>query len=110
MQTIPIVIRVVVRPDGTLELDPAVKLTPGQVRVTIQRIDEPAPAQEDWWQNLQRARAILEARGAGFRTQQEIDAERESFRSGDERAEEVYRQIEEARRREQSGSGRTHQS
>jgi hypothetical protein len=103
MSSNPIVIHGVVKPDGTLELDPAVKLSPGRVQVTIQPMGGAKPSAENWWQNLQRARAALEARGTGFRTQQEIEAEREAFRSGDERIEEVYRQVEEARRREQNG-------
>jgi hypothetical protein len=46
---------------------------------------------------LQRARAELEASGHQFQTKEEIDAYIEDLRSGDERLEEIYRQIEEYR-------------
>src|SRR5437764_14088349 len=89
------------KPDGTLELDGKVNLPPGRVRVTVQLV--PAAAQEDWWQYLQRSRAELEASGHGFRTREEIDAEREDFRSGDERIEGLFGEGEEHRRSEQRG-------
>jgi hypothetical protein len=61
-------------------------------------------SQEDWWQYLQRARAEIEASGAKFRTEEEIEAEREDFRSGDERIENVYRELESERQRRQQES------
>ena len=104
MSTTGIVVRGWVRPDGTLELDEKLQWPAGRVEVTVRPAAAPPPPQEDWWQFLQRARAELEARGTGFRTQEEIEAERESFRAGDERLEEVYRELERERRRaEQKG-------
>jgi len=99
----PAVVGGTLKPDGTLELDEKVNLAPGRVLVTVQLVQPPAPRGEDWWTCLQRSRAELEAAGHPFRTQEDIEAERESFRSGDERIEQVYRQIEDERRR----SGKT---
>jgi hypothetical protein len=53
---------------------------------------------EDWWDFLQRARKQLEESGHRFRTKEEIDAEIDDIRSGDERLEEVYRETEKRRR------------
>ena len=49
--------------------------------------------QADWWQYLQRARAKLAAAGGPFRTTEDIEQERREFRSGDDRIENLYRQI-----------------
>jgi hypothetical protein len=104
MSTPEIVVHGSVRPDGALELDEKLPLPPGRVKITVQPVVEPAGLQEDWWQCLQRARAELELRDAGFRTQEEIEAEREAFRSGDERVTEVHEDLEgEHPRQEQNG-------
>ena len=89
MSTASIILQGMVKPDGTLELDQMVKLPTGRVQITIQPIAEMTQPYEDWWQNLQAARAVLESRGSGFRSQEAIEAEREDFRSGDERLEEL---------------------
>ena len=34
----------------------------------------------DWWQRLQEARAVLEARGTDFRSNEDIESESEAFR------------------------------
>jgi len=76
------VVQGAVMPDGTLNLSEKVTLSPGKVRITIEPIPESTPSHSTgWWQNLQAARAALEARGTGFRSQEEIEAERQSFRS-----------------------------
>lgn len=59
---------------------------------------EKPPGGENWWEYLQRARAELEAMGHPFSTEEEINSYIEELRSGDERIEEVYRQIEKDRR------------
>jgi hypothetical protein len=97
MSTLPVVVQGTVQPDGTLVLDERLQLPTGRVQVTVQPLATSVPGGEDWWQFLQRARAELEKAGQGFRTQEEIEAEREDFRSGDERIEEVLRQVEAAR-------------
>jgi hypothetical protein len=90
------------REDGTLVLDHKPELPPGRVRVMLQFVGELPAIKETLWQFMQRARAELEASGHRFRSQEDIDAEIEDIRSGDERLEEVYRQAEE-QRREQKG-------
>ena len=54
----------------------------------IQPLSDPKLDGADWWQVLQQARANLEARGSGFRTQDEIEAEHESFRAERDEADE----------------------
>jgi 4-hydroxy-2-oxoheptanedioate aldolase len=48
---------------------------------------------EDWWQFLQRTRAELERTGHQFRSKEDIDAEIDSLRSGDERIDDLRRQM-----------------
>jgi hypothetical protein len=91
MNAYPVVVEGTLKPDGTLELDQRPDLPAGRVRVTVQPLAEASPVAEDWWQCLQRSRAELEAAGHRFRTEEEIEAEREDFRSGDERVEEIRR-------------------
>jgi hypothetical protein len=81
MTTSPIVLHGTVTPDGNLALDQKVPMPAGPVQVTIEPVTESKSAQKDWWQKLQEARAVLDARGTGFRSQEEIEAEREAFRA-----------------------------
>lgn len=104
MNTAEIRVQGSVRPDGSLQLDEKLQLPAGRVQVTVKpAIESPGP-QRDWWDYLQRARAEIEASGAKFRTAEEIEAEREDFRAGDERIENLYREMEiERLHREQKG-------
>ncbi len=70
--------------EGTLKLDAQPGLPAGPVEVVIRPLSSEGGA-ADWWEYLQRARAELEAAGYPFRTKEEIDAEIESLRSGDDR-------------------------
>ena len=81
MSMTPIVVHGTITPDGHLSLDQNIPLPAGRVQITIEPIPEPKSAQKDWWQQLQEARAILEARGTGFRSEEEIETEREAFRA-----------------------------
>jgi hypothetical protein len=81
MTTTAIVVQGTVTPDGNLKLDQKISLPAGPVQITIQPAAESKSAQKDWWQQMQAARAILEARGTGFRSEEEIEAEREAFRA-----------------------------
>ncbi len=92
-----IVVQGTLKPDGTLELDEKPNLPAGRVEVVLRAVPSAHPPAEDWWQVLQRARAELEASGHRFRSKEEIDASLEDLRSGDERLEEVYREIESRR-------------
>jgi hypothetical protein len=96
-----VVIRGRLMTDGTLELEKSPSLPAGPVEVTIRALPTASASGEDWWQFLQRARKELETSGHQFRTKEEIDAEIDDIRSGDERLEEIYRQSEEQRRKEQ---------
>jgi hypothetical protein len=61
------------------------------MEVVLRSLASPATSGADWWQYLQRARAEVEAAGRPFRTHEEIDRERQDFRHGDDRIEELYR-------------------
>jgi hypothetical protein len=99
-----VVVRGTLKPDGTLELADKPNLPAGPVEVVIRPLIPTAKPGEDWWAYLQRARAQLEAAGHRFMTDEEVTAHLEDLRSGDERLEEVYRQIE-AERRRAEGAG-----
>ncbi len=81
----------VVHPDGTLELTGAITVPPGRVRVIVESL-ETQEGKESLVEFVQRTRRELEAAGHRFRTKEEIDAEIEELRSGDDRIEEAYRQ------------------
>ena len=69
------------------------------MEVVIRPSPVPQSGGEDWWQYLQQARAELEATGHRFRPKEEIDADIESLRSGDERIEDVRRRIDHQNRK-----------
>ncbi len=84
------------RLDGTLELDNPPSVPPGRVEVVLRPLSPPlptSPSGEGWWEYLQRVRREAETTGGPFRTEREIEKEREEFRSGDVRLDEVYRQM-----------------
>ena len=93
MGTEQVVVRGILKPDGRLELDNPPNLPAGPVEVVLRSLSSPAQSSEDWWQYLQRARAESEAAGDLYRTEEEIEEERQDFRRGDDRIEEMYRQI-----------------
>jgi hypothetical protein len=89
------------KPDGTLVLDHKPDLPPGRVKVVLQAVDVPTPPpQETLLEYIQRVRAEREKAGYPFMTDEEVTAWIEELRADDERIEEVYRQIEEARRKQ----------
>jgi hypothetical protein len=89
------------KPDGTLELDQKPDLSPGRVEVVLRPVQEPAPAEGDWWSHLQRVRAERGAAGYPFMNEEEVTAYVEDLRADDDRTEEAYRQAEEARKNEE---------
>jgi hypothetical protein len=93
MATEQVVVRGTLKPDGSLELDSPPNLPAGPVEVILRSLSSPAQSSEDWWQYLQRARAESEAGGGPYRTEEEIEEERQDFRRGDDRIEEIYRPI-----------------
>jgi hypothetical protein len=93
MATDQVVVQAILKPDGRLELDSPPNLPAGPVEVVLRSLPSPAQSREDWWQYLQRVRAESEAAAGHYRTEEEIEAERQVFRRGDDRIEEIYRQI-----------------
>jgi hypothetical protein len=83
MNTTSIIVQGTIASDGTLTVDRKIPMPAGRVQITIQPAPDPKPAQKDWWQRLQEARVVLETRGTNFRSQEEIEAERDAFRAND---------------------------
>ncbi len=98
-----VVIEGTLKPDGTLELDQKPSLAPGRVTVVLRQEAEPIPPKEDWWQYMQRTRRELEAMNYPTMTEHEVQSHIEWLRGDDDRIEEVYRQLEEERRRQEQG-------
>ncbi len=79
------------RLDGTLELDNPPSVPPGRVEVVLRPLSPASSSGEGWWEYLQRVRREAETTGGPFRTEQEIEEEREDFRRGDERVDDIGR-------------------
>jgi len=87
--------------DGTLVLDEKPNVPPGRVTVVVRAAPQAVPPpEESWWAFMQRARRQLEAAGGRFLSEEEVTAWVEELRADDDRLEQVYRDIEEGRRRE----------
>lgn len=82
MNAVQVLVQGTLNADGTLELAEAPSLPAGPVDVLI-RV-QAATDRETWWESLQRARAELIAQGQTFRSQGEIDADRDQKRNRDE--------------------------
>ena len=95
-------VRGTLSPDGILVLDEKPQVPPGRVQVMLRPLADSSPPRDHWWDYLQQARADLERSGRHFRTKEEIDAEIDDLRSGDERIEEAIRLAEEAARQERA--------
>jgi hypothetical protein len=80
MSLIEIVVDGTLKPDGTLELDHKPGLSPGRVTIILRRESGSVPSptaespNENWWQFMQRARRELEASGAKFMNEEEVNA------------------------------------
>jgi hypothetical protein len=78
-----IVVAGTLKPDGTLELDQKPLLVPGRVTIVLRQESTTAPAQEDWWQFMQRTRRELDAAGSRFLNEEEVNAHLGWLREGD---------------------------
>jgi hypothetical protein len=77
------VIEGTLKPDGTLELDQKPDLPPGRVKVVLRQEAASQPPLEDWWQFMRRSRHELEASGARFMNESDVNAHIEWLREGD---------------------------
>jgi hypothetical protein len=93
-----VVVRGVVKPNGTLELEGKPNLPVGSVEVVVRALPAASNTGEDWWQYLQRARRELETMNYPFMNEAEVTAWIEELRADDERIEDAYRQAGEAQR------------
>jgi len=82
------------QPDGTLVLHEKPNLPSGPVRVRVQSVSEPTPA-DQFWAGLHAIWASQKARGHVPRDKAEIDAEIKAFR---DEAEEEMRESEQLHR------------
>jgi hypothetical protein len=97
MSLTEIIVQGTLKPDGTVELDQKPNLSPGRVTVVLrQEAETTPPPQEGWWQFMQRARRELEASGAQFMNEGEVNAHIEWLREGD-RIDELLREADERR-------------
>jgi hypothetical protein len=85
-----VVVRGVVKSDGTLEVSEKLDLPAGQVRVTVQPLGE-SPQSGRFWAMMESIWSDLQAGGRKPRTREEIDAEINALR---EEAEEEMRAVE----------------
>jgi hypothetical protein len=97
MNTTPVVVKGVVKPDGTLELESPPELPVGPVEVIVRALPQPAQAAEGWWPYLQRIRAEREAAGYHFLNEAEMRAHLDWLRDDEERMDRLYREIEQQR-------------
>jgi hypothetical protein len=93
MATDQVVLRGILKPDGSLELDTAPDLPASPVEVALRSLPSSTQNGGDWWQYLQQARAELIAAGGPFRTAEDIEQERREFRRDDDRVEDLDGQI-----------------
>jgi hypothetical protein len=82
--------------DGTLALDQKPNLAPGRVTVVLRQQSQPAPADENWFQHLQRLRAERSATGYPFMNEEETNSHIEWLREGD-RIDDLLRQADQQR-------------
>ena len=95
------VLRGILKPDGSLELEAKSTLPAGPVRVTVESLPEQT---ESAWTILERIWAARKARGAVPRTREQIDADVEAVRrEWDEREEEIQQLREDIRRAKPAG-------
>jgi hypothetical protein len=97
MNSTPVVVQGLVRPDGTLELEDKLTLSPGPVQVTIVPFQE-LPPDDPFWQMMQSIWADQKAREHVPRSAAEVEGERKKLRAEwEERMQEIQRIQEEAR-------------
>jgi hypothetical protein len=99
MSATPIIVRGVVKDDGTLELAEKVNLPPGPVQVTVQPAPQPVPPEDTLGALMERIWAGQRARGFVPRTKEQIDADLDELRNEvEEKIEENIRLHMEAKR------------
>jgi hypothetical protein len=86
-----------VRPDGTLELDKRLNVSPGRVKVRVESIEQSTQPSEGLVEFVQRLRQEMEAAGSHFMNDDEVTAWVEELRSEEDRVEAAYRQEEDKR-------------
>jgi hypothetical protein len=99
MSTDTVVVKGVVKPNGTLELEGKPKLPVGPVEVLVRALPEAPPTTEEgWWPCMQRIRAEREAAGYHFMNETEMQAHISWLRDDQDRMDDIYRELEQQRR------------
>ena len=96
MSLTEIIVQGTLNPDGTLELDQKLNLSPGRVTVVLRQEAEPPPLQEDWFEFLKNARKKMEEAGCHFMDEKEMQAHIDWLREGD-RIDDLIREADEQR-------------
>lgn len=105
MSPTEVVVRGVLKPDGTLELTEKPALQEGPVEVTIRPAGAGAPSKEGWYDYLVTAWMEWQASGRHSRTRGEIDAELRAAREADAERDRRIEQLQDECRREREGGG-----
>jgi hypothetical protein len=107
MNNTSVVVKGIVKEDGTLELREKVNLPPGPVQVTVQAAPQATAQVEDLMTFMERIWAGQRARGFVPRSVEEVEAERRAMREeADERLDKLETIQEESRRlREERQTG-----
>jgi hypothetical protein len=95
-----VIVQGTLKPDGTLELDQRLNLSPGRVRVTVATLTEPSRP-DRFWAMMEQIWAELKASGHVPRSVADVEAERQAFRDEwdqrQEALEEAHRECERLR-------------
>jgi hypothetical protein len=108
MSLTEIVVQGTLKPDGTLELDQKLNLSPGRVTVVLRREAQVVlPKDDPFWQRMQAIWDSQKAHGHVPRSVDEIEAEQREMREGWARRQEALEQLQEESRRLRGGEGET---
>jgi hypothetical protein len=94
MSTTHVVVEATVRADGSLELDGKLNLPPGRVQLIVQPLPD-LPADDPFWQMMERIWADRKAAGLAPRDAEAVEVQRRKLRQ------EIDEEIENARRLQQ---------
>lgn len=86
MSTTELTVDATLNADGSLELDRKLALSPGRVRVTVQKVPSTPSAiraDGDWWEAMQATRGAIEMAGCQFLDESEVSARIAQIRESD---------------------------
>jgi hypothetical protein len=97
MDTDTVILRGIVKADGSLEVEGKVPLPPGRVQLTVQPVPE-LPPDDPFWQRMRAIWDAQKAAGHVPRGAEQVEAERRALRDEwEERAQDLERRRQEGR-------------